>query len=158
MSDLKIIAMPTDVVRGYQNGQPDANGQPPEKTVAVGQGNPCRHCLSNIKEGDEMLVLAYRPFDELQPYAELGPIFLHADKCERYSPEAGIPALFARWDHLIVRGYGADNRIQYGTADHVPVDQLEDYCKAALQNDNVKYLHVRTPRFNCYECRIEREI
>jgi len=156
MTRLRTIAMPTDVARAYQKGEPDANGHPPERAIAVGQGNPCRHCLTSIKEGDEMLVLAYRPFDELQPYAELGPIFLHASACERFDPQGGIPAMFDRWDLLIVRGYNKDNRIQYDTADHVPVDELENYCKSALQNDEVAYLHVRTPRFNCFECRIER--
>lgn len=158
MPELRIIAMPTEHARAYQNGHADANGHPPERTIAVGQGNPCRHCLTCIKEGDGMLVLAYRPFDDLQPYAEIGPIFLHADECERYSPQAGMPAMFARWDLLIVRGYGTDNRIHYGTADHVPVAEMEGYCKAAFQNNNIAYLHIRTPRFTCYECRIERAI
>jgi Protein of unknown function (DUF1203) len=37
--------------------------------------------LNLIAEGDTKLVLAYRPFDHTQPYAETGPIFPHAAGC-----------------------------------------------------------------------------
>ena len=63
----QIFAMPTETVRAYQAGQPDAHGQQPERATSDGGGNPCRHCLTYIPEGAEMLILAHRPFSTTQP-------------------------------------------------------------------------------------------
>ena len=80
---LRIQGIPTDDVQQIRGGGLDANGQAPlvrvAEGVAEGVANPCRHCLDLIAEGDDKLVLAYRPFDRAQPYAETGPIFLHRD-------------------------------------------------------------------------------
>ena len=156
MTNIRILAMPTDEARAFQSGTLDANGQPPEHHKSTGPGNPCRHCLETIEEGADKLVLAYRPFKEAQPYAELGPIFLHGKNCERYAEDAGMPEMFKRWGYVLVRGYGTDDRIQYKTARQVPIEEFEKQCEEMLQEDGVSYLHVRTPLFNCYECRVER--
>ena len=74
---LKVRGISSAAVSQIREGGPDANGQPAQVHVATGVANPCRHCLGFIAEGDQKLVLAYRPFDALQPYAEMGPIFLH---------------------------------------------------------------------------------
>jgi len=85
MTDMpRFIAVPTETARRYQSGGLDANGQAPERAVSNGNGNPCRHCLTFIPEGAPMLILAHRPFPDLQPYAETGPIFLCADTCSRW--------------------------------------------------------------------------
>ncbi|MFC4349352.1 DUF1203 domain-containing protein [Kordiimonas lipolytica] len=156
MTMLKIIAMPTVDARAYQRGALDANGRMPERDISTGPGNPCRHCLETIEAGAEKLVLAYRPFEELQPYAELGPIFLHGRDCGRYDEYAGFPKMFQRWNTVLVRGYGSNNRIQYQAARHIPVDELEAQCAEMLTDPNVAYLHVRTSQYNCYQCRVER--
>ena len=85
----------TEYVRLVRQGGTDANGQLAVKTVAQGSSNPCRHCLGLISEGEQKLVLAHRPFDRLQPYAEVGPIFLHGEDCVRYESDR-LPAWFAR--------------------------------------------------------------
>lgn len=78
---ITFTAIPTEIARAYQAGGPDANGQPPERHISDGGGNPCRHCLGLIPKGAKMLVLAHRPFPNPQPYAEIGPIFLCASSC-----------------------------------------------------------------------------
>ena len=53
-------------------GGPDAHGQPAVRRRAASTGAaaaPCRHCLRLIDPGDDLLVLAHRPFARLQPYA-----------------------------------------------------------------------------------------
>jgi hypothetical protein len=75
---LRFEAMPTADAEALWNGGTDAYGLKPDTMTSAGPGHPCRHCLANIDEGEELLVFAYRPFPALQPYAETGPIFLHA--------------------------------------------------------------------------------
>ena len=151
---MQYVAIPTDVARHYQAGGLDANGQVPERVVAEGAGNPCRHCLKMIPEGAGMLVLAHRPFPAPQPYAEVGPIFLCADECKAGGGET-LPDMLASPDY-IVRGYGADDRIVYGTGGVTATDRIAAQAGDLLADARVAYLHVRSARNNCYQCRIER--
>jgi len=156
MTNLKIIAMPTKEVDAYRSGSPDANNQVPEHHTSTGFGNPCRHCLKNIKEGEKKLILAHRPFPDIQPYAEIGPIFLHAESCEQHDTQAGIPAMLKHWGMVLAKGYGDDNRIQYQSTRLIPASEIETQCTEMLEDQNVAYLHIRTAQYNCYQCRIER--
>ena len=116
--------------------------------------NPCRHCLGLIAEGDEKLVLAYRPFDRPQPYAEIGPIFLHRAPCARYERDA-VPEWFDFMDPAIVRGYDGDHWIRYDTGDVVPGPSLAAVCRRILADSTVAYVHVRS-KYNCFQCRVDR--
>ena len=151
---MRFVAILTAVARGYQSGGLDANGQEPERMVSDGGGNPCRHCLKMIPKGAGLLVLAHRPFQDLQPYAEVGPIFLCADPCEPGGGEA-LPEVLAS-PNYIVRGYGADDRIVYGTGGVVPTGAIPSQAEAVFGDPRVAYLHVRSARNNCYQCRIDR--
>ncbi len=155
MTSPRFVALPTDAVRALQGGGADANGQPPERHVSDGDGNPCRHCLTQIAAGEPMLVLAYRPFPAPQPYAELGPIFLHARPCARHEG-TGVPPMFRSWERLLIRGYGRDDCIVYGTGQVVPIPELEAAAMALLDRPEVAYLHAHSAANNCYQCRIER--
>lgn len=151
---MRFTAMPTEIARAYQAGAPDAYGSPPERRISTGGGNPCRHCLKMIPEGAGMLVLAHRPFPALQPYAETGPIFLCADDCEQ-GGGAVLPEMLASSDY-IVRGYGADDRIVYGTGEVAPTPLIPALAATLLTDPRVAYVHVRSARNNCYQCRIDR--
>ena len=146
--------IPTAIARAYQSGGPDANGQVPERKVSDGAGNPCRHCLKMIPAGAEMLVLAHRPFPTPQPYAELGPVFLCAEECEAGGGEA-VPEVLESPDY-IVRGYGADDRIVYGTGAVIPTARIIGEAAARFADPRVAYIHVRSARNNCYQVRIDR--
>ena len=132
----------------------DANGQLPLVQIAAGGRNPCRYCLQPISDGEEMLVLAYRPFNRMQPYAECGPIFLHRESCERYSSDQ-LPEWFAQLSPAVVRGYGSDDVIRYETGAVVDGTKLPAACARILANENVAYVHIRS-KFNCFQCRVDR--
>ena len=151
---IRFTALPTAEVRALQSGAPDAYGHTPERTVSDGGGNPCRHCLRLIPEGAPMLILAHRPFPALQPYAETGPIFLCADPCEQ-GGGTEIPAALASPDYL-VKGYGANDRIVYGTGRITPTPDIPAAAAAILSRADVAYVHVRSARNNCYQARIDR--
>lgn len=151
----KITALPTDEVRALQADGPDAYGSTPERAISTGAGNPCRHCLKNIPEGAEMLILAHRPFLETHPYAETGPIFLCATPCERHEGDA-LPEILTTAPDYLVKGYGPDDRIVYGTGAITPKDQIDAKVSAIFARPDVAYIHVRSARNNCYQARIDR--
>jgi hypothetical protein len=123
--------------------------------VTPAHGYPCRHCLGLIAKGDSYLTLAHRPFPTLHPYAELGPIFLHANDCPRGGGDSAIP-IFLNSAHYIVRGYGADDRIVYGTGTIEATSGIPAAAEVKFKDVRVTYLHVRSAANNCYHCRIER--
>jgi hypothetical protein len=150
----RIQGIPTTEVEHIRNGGPDANGQRAIVRVAEGLANPCRHCLELIADGDDKLVLAYRPFDRPQPYAEVGPIFLHRASCTRYDADT-VPAWFDFMDPAIVRGYDGDDWIRYDTGDVVSGAEIAARCRTILADETVAYVHVRS-KYNCFQCRVDR--
>jgi len=69
--------------------------------------------------------------------------------------EAVPPILTTSKDYLL-RGYGADDRIVYGSGVVTPVDELDVRAAELLERPEIAYVHVRSARNNCYQCRIER--
>ncbi len=152
---IRFVPLETSIVRALQEGHSDANGQTPERQISTGSGVPCRHCLDQVKEGEPYLILAHRPFPEPQPYAELGPIFLHADACARYQASEKLPPMLASPQYLI-RGYSAGHRIVYGSGRIVPTATIPDAATDMLRDERISYIHVRSASNNCYQCRIDR--
>ena len=153
--DIRFHPIPTETARAYRAGAPDAYGNPPERTVSTGPGNPCRHCLEFIPEGAGMLIVAHSPFGARQPYAETGPVFLCADDCAAYDPADGTPRIFAE-NSMLIRAYGKDERILYGSGEVVPPEQLTRKCAERLARDDVAFVHVRSSTNNCFQARVER--
>ena len=152
---IQFKALPTQHVRALQRCAGDAYGRIPERKISDGDGVPCRHCLKHVPAGEEYLVLAYRPFPDLQPYAETGPIFLHARECERAAETEALPEMLESADY-IVRGYGQDDRIVYGSGGVIPTGAIAARAEALFERDDIAYVHVRSARNNCYQCRIDR--
>jgi hypothetical protein len=100
-------------------------------------------------------VLAYRPFPSDQPYAETGPIFLHADACPRFDADAEIPEILTERPEFVMRGYDARDRIVYESCAVVPGDRLAEEAERLLALSRVEYLHVRARASTCYQCRVE---
>ncbi len=93
---------------------------------------------------------------EAQPYAEQGPIFLHARACARHVCQSEVPEMLES-ETYIVRGYDANNRIVYGTGKIVPTDSLPTAADQLFADEKIVYAHVRSAANNCYQCRIDRD-
>jgi hypothetical protein len=152
---IRFVALETELVKSLQAGGLDVNGQKPERHLSQGGMMPCRHCLADIPRGDPYLILAHRPFPAPQPYAEQGPIFLHSEPCVRHNDSEEVPRLFLTREAYLIRGYGADDRIVYGTGRIVAPAVLAETARAAFRDPRVRYMHVRSASNNCYQCRIE---
>lgn len=155
MNTIRFIAMTTTLARHYQAGGADANGQIPETHISDGDGMPCRHCLQNIKADDKYLILSHRPFPAPQPYAETGPIFLHTEECRRYDETSEMPEMFRENSDYILRGYSCQDRIVYGTGGVISTENVPERAAELLRRDEVAYVHMRSARNNCFQCRID---
>jgi hypothetical protein len=152
----RFVALPTEEVRALQSGGPDAHGQTPERQISDGDGVPCRHCLTRVAKGEPYLVLSYRPFPGDQPYAETGPIFLHAESCQRFTEAGTVPEILTERPEFVMRGYDDRDRIVYESCSIIAGDQILEGAERLLEMPRVKYLHVRARTSTCYQCRVER--
>jgi hypothetical protein len=66
-----------------------------------------------------------------------------------------LPEILTSADY-IVRGYGADDRIVYGTGAVVPTGEVKGRAEALLERPDIAYVHMRSARNNCYQLRIDR--
>ena len=67
----------------------------------------------------------------------------------------GIPQILESPTYIL-RGYGHDDRIVYGTGAVVPTKTLPDEAARRLADPRIAYLHVRSARNNCFQVRIDR--
>jgi hypothetical protein len=140
-------------------GGPDDNGQAAERRISDGQGVPCRHCLRQVPVGAAYLICAHRPFAGRHAYAETGPIFLCADACTQSSgaatPGPDLPAILSSPTYTM-RGYGADERIVYGTGGVVPREGIAARAADLLARADLAFVHVQSAANTCFQVRIER--
>lgn len=152
---IEFHALPTEAVAAIRQGGQDAYGHPVERHISDGEAYPCRHCLGAVPEGDAYLILAHRPFETENAYAETGPIFLCANPCERHEPSADAPGIL-RSPTYIVRAYCADERIRYGTGRVTPTPDIAAYAATLLDDPETAFVDVRSAANNCFQCRVHR--
>lgn len=113
---------------------------------------PCRHCLRLTVPGEHVILFAYKPFTFSGPYAEVGPVFIHAQECGHYL-EAAFPRDF-RERVLTMRGYNGDHRIE--SAELSAAGAPEASISRLFANDRVRFIHVRNPAWGCYDFQVDR--
>lgn len=152
---IRFLPYDAETVAQLRAGGLDANGQVAERAVSDGAGNPCRCCLTNIPQGADMLICAGRPFPNLQPYAETGPIFLCADDCAPWAGQ-GVPPILTTSPDYLLKAYCADHRIIYGTGKITDAGEVARYAESLLGREDVAFVDVRSARNNCFQTRIVR--
>ncbi|MCF4099439.1 DUF1203 domain-containing protein [Maritalea mediterranea] len=153
---IKFTAIPTEIADGWRNGGTDAHGQKPEHRISDG-GAPCRHCLKNIPEGKGVLLGAYKPFQSIGAFAEIGPIFICEDDCQRFESENGkLPPVIAEREQFLIRGYSADEKIDYRTGQIVKVNELPAHAEQIFALQEVAFIHIRSAAYSCFTARIDR--
>lgn len=149
----RIIAIPTkvaDLVRSTMKSP--GYGHPAHTEIASGYG-PCRLCLRDFHIGQENRILfTYDPFFGLEKHPLPGPIFIHAEPCERFSETAGFPEDI-RSHRLTLAAYGTERRLL--TEEYIE-NGVESAIQRLLSELPVKYIHVRDTEAGCYDFRIER--
>ena len=62
-----------------------------------------------------------------------------------------MPAILQATPRYILRGYGPDDRIVYGTGSVVPTHEICTRAHELLQRREIAYLHIRSASNNCYQ-------
>ena len=108
---LRVEALPgDDLARIRRRGMDDFGNPVTVMVVDSDGGTPLRCCLREARIGERITLIAYRPSKAGGPYAEVGPVIIHADACEGYAESDRYPDGFRHRQQLL-RAYSADGRI-----------------------------------------------
>jgi Protein of unknown function (DUF1203) len=114
---------------------------------------PCRLCLRISNEPEDLILLSYQPLPDTGPYAEVGPIFVHALDCAPYAEVKKFPDDFVIRP-LIVRAYGREGQIAGAAVTQPGAAQAR--AAAYLADDSIAEVHVRHISYTCYDFKIVR--
>jgi hypothetical protein len=64
--------------------------------------------------------------------------------------------MFSSREKMLVRAYGGDDRIVYGSGQVVETKNIVTVASQLLERDETAYLHMRSASYNCYQCRIDK--
>jgi hypothetical protein len=140
---MKYVPIPQAIAENARRTLRDEFGH--ELRVERNQG-PCRLCLGDSKEAEDLILLSYQPLDDTNPYAEIGPIFIHPYDCTPYRAQAFPPDFLER--ELVVRAYNTDGRITDATVS--APGEAENAVATFLASDDVAEVHVRSRAYTCF--------
>src|SRR6266705_1453300 len=113
---------------------------------------PCRRCLRWAQPGERVILFPYAAIPSGHPYSETGPIFVHANECQRYSATNEYPADFR--NGRVFRAYDSnyniiDAQVMNGSEPEVVIESL-------FQNPDTAFVDVRSVTHGCFTFRIQR--
>lgn len=155
MSSFRVVAISTEIAESVRKtGKAPKYGFPAHKETAAGRA-PCRHCLRLIRINEEELYLfTYDPFSELGVPALPGPVYIHAQACERSNGASSIPEEY-RGRLLTFEAYGSDRKLIEER--RLANGNEDEEAKRVFANQEVEYIHVRSTEAGCYLFRLERQ-
>jgi Protein of unknown function (DUF1203) len=134
-------------------GRDEAGSELTAQTDEEG-GSPLRCCLRTAMPGESMLLIAYTPPGTAGAYAERGPVFIHAERCDGYlTPDTYPPDLSNR--QQVVRAYDNQGRIATGVlvADGT---HAEKAIAELLDRPDVDLVHLRNVGYGCYNFAVQK--
>jgi hypothetical protein len=148
----RIIPLATEVAETARRVA--ASGAPDHTVVTVDSpgGFPCRHCLHWAQPGEQVILFPFASIPPGRPYSESGPIFVHAEPCERYSATGEFPADFRKG--RVLRAYNARNDMI--DAEVVNGNEPEAVVEKLLQNPETAFVQARSVTRGCFTFQIER--
>lgn len=143
----RIAALPAaDLERIRARGEDDF-GNPVEPFEATSTGMPLRCCLRDATPGEQVALIACRPSPVPGPYAEVGPVFVHAQACLGYAEADRYPQGYRGRNQLLraydARGHQVENVVVDGPAAEHAITDL-------LGRPGVAFLHSRNVLAGCY--------
>src|SRR5919109_4487034 len=93
-SNFRIIPLSTEIAEAARRAVTAGAADHALITASSPESSPCRHCLRWAQPGERVVLFPYAAIPSGHAYSETGPIFVHAEKCERYSATDEYPAEF----------------------------------------------------------------
>src|ERR1700683_2444703 len=153
MIPIRVIAISTAIAESVRKTMKDPRyGFPAYTEVAAGSA-PCRHCLRMISPGERWTLFTHDAFEGIEKFPLPGPVYVHAESCERYPEDGGFPAelrnsprtlnAYARGAQLLAQEFVEGGNVDMG-------------IQKLLTRADTDYIQVRSTTAGCYTFRVER--
>lgn len=154
MQPIRIVAIPSETAKEVQETlRAPKYGFPAHAELATDDA-PCRHCLRTIAAGrDRRILFTHDRFSGVESLPQPGPVYIHADGCERYAENSGFPEEL-RESPRTVEAYARGRRLL--AQEYVADGQFEPVIEKLFANTDVNYLQVNSTTAGCFTFRIER--
>ena len=146
--NLRYLPIPEDVAIDARRNLKDRFGH---DLHVITSTEPCRVCLRIAKSPERYILLSYQPLPDTSPYAEVGPIFVHADRCEPYGDVRAFPPDFAQ-RRLVLRAYGHEGQIVEALV--ADAGTAQERAAALLADTRAAEVHVRHESYTCFDFKI----
>jgi hypothetical protein len=154
MIPMRVIAIPTEIADSVRKTMKDPQYGFPAQTGVATRDAPCRHCLKIISPGMHQTLFTYDAFAGLEKLPLPGPVYVHAEACERYPEDAGFPVAL-RDSPRTLNAYGRGRRLL--AQEYVQGGNVDSTLQRLLARADVDYIHVRSTTAGCYTFRVERK-
>src|SRR5258705_6212183 len=108
-SSFTIIPLPTEIADAARRVVNAGSADHALITVDSPGSSPCRHCLQWAQPGERVILFPYAAIPSGHPYSETGPVFVHANECQRYSASNEYTPDFR--NRRVFRAYDAKYKI-----------------------------------------------
>jgi hypothetical protein len=150
---MKIVALPTEVANEARATLKAPKYGFPAHVETATDAAPCRHCLKTFVAGvDRRILFTYDRFADVETLPQPGPVYIHADVCERYDGTEFPEEL--RNSPRTLEAY-AHGRKLVGT-DYVSDGKYEEAIENLFANSEAAYIQVNSTTAGCFTFRIER--
>jgi hypothetical protein len=150
---MRVVAMPTDVANAVRSTLKAPTYGFPAHVEMASDAAPCRHCLKTFVAGEDRRILfTYDRFAGVETLPQPGPVYIHADNCQRYEGDVFPEELrnsprtleaYARGRKLIASEYVADGK-------------YEAAIEGLFASPAADYIQVNSTTAGCFTFRIER--
>ncbi len=151
-SRFRIVPIRTEIVEAARREAEEGAPDHVFLTADSPKGYPCRHCLRWAKPGERMILFPFAAIAPGRPYSESGPIFVHAEPCDRYAATREFPGKFRKG--RVLRAYNSQHDII--AAEVANGEGPEDVIERFLQEPETAFVHVRSASHGCYTMEIVR--
>ena len=151
-STFRILPLPTEIAEAARHAVKAGASDHAIVSVNSPGSSPCRHCLRWAQPGERVILFPYVAIPSGHPYSKTGPIFVHANECQRYSATNEYPADFR--NGRVFRAYDAkykiiDAQIMNGSEPEAVIESL-------FQNPDTAFVDVRSVTHGCFTFRVQR--
>src|SRR3954447_10925242 len=142
----QIIPLPTEVADAARRAVKAGPADHALITVDSAESSPCRHCLRWAQPGERVILFPYAAIPSGHPYSETGPIFVHANECQRYCATNEYPADFR--SGRVFRAYNSNYNIIH--AQLLDGSEPEVVIETLFQNSDTAFVDVRSDTRGCF--------
>jgi len=157
----RVHAIPSTTLAEVRLAGHDRFGNDLIPLVDPAGGSPLRCCLRRSRPGEELCLIAYRPFTRPGPYAEAGPVFVHAGACTGYLENDAYPAGYRDWPTMVFRPYRHHAELNCDAIAYDAIQMGEGATAEALigrifADPTIEFIHTRNVHAGCFMFGITR--